>query len=286
MVATRFLFDSSYDFSYVANESVDGFTKHFDGNEWRAILTVLIQHRELYEDARQYVAIHVLPMSSTVAAVASSQLVRALLLRCQRRGFDYCRGFIDVYARLLSVESEDSRRWYSRYESLRQASLFLAAKWPRETFSELAKRSTFNVGDDLVAACLFKRSDLADDIRKLIDSGELTLFGMPGMIVRHAPEIAVAGYGASSLAAQLVGTGKQFRRAKHFLVARFGGSLEQVILASLLRGLDAVPWGATADDEQAIQAQILMREPVCRFQLEKGIDWSTLDSFRVRPLQP
>jgi hypothetical protein len=279
VVATRLLFDASYDFSYVANEAVDGFAERFDGLEWKAVLTTLVRHRAVLEDASQYVALHALPMSSTVAAIARSRVVRALLLRCLRRGFDYCRGLIDRYVHWLNDESEDDGLWSDRYESLRQASLFLAAKWPREALSELAGRGVFNVGDDLIAACLFKRSDLADDLRQVVVAGSSTLSGMPGMIVRHAPEIAVAGRGASPLAAQLVGTGIRFRRAKHFLVARFGDRLDQDILAALLRDLDTVPWGYTAAAEQAIQTQLLIRGPVCRFELEKGIDWTTLDSW-------
>ncbi|MEB0028238.1 hypothetical protein QN375_21060 [Pseudomonas sp. MH9.2] len=279
VVATRLLFDASYDFSYVANEAVDGFAERFDGLEWKAILTTLVRHRAVIEDASQYVALHALPMSSTVAAIARSRLVRGLLLRCLRRGFDYCRGLIDGYAHWLNEESKDDGLWSDRYESLRQASLFVAAKWPREALSELAGRGVFNVGDDLIAACLFKRSDLADDLRQVVAAGSSTLSGMQGMIVRHAPEIAMSGRGALPLAAQLIGTGIRFRRAKHFLVARFGDCLDQDILAGLLRDLDAVPWGHTADAEQAIQTQILIRGPVCRFELEKGIDWTTLDSW-------
>jgi hypothetical protein len=279
VVSTRLLFDASYDFSYVANEAVDGFAEHFYGLEWKSMFDTLIQHRAVLEDASQYVALHALPMSSTVAAIARSRVVRGLLVRCLRRGFDYCRGLIDGYAHWLNEETEDNRLWFDRYESLRQASLFLAAKWPREALSELAGRGDFNVGDDLIAACLFKRTDLADDLRQVVVAGSSTLSGMSGMIVRHAPEIAVAGCGASLLAAQLVDTGIRFRRAKHFLVARFGESLDQDILAGLLRNLDTVPWGYTADAEQAIQTQILIRGPVCRFELEKGIDWTTLDSW-------
>ncbi|WP_353742878.1 hypothetical protein WHX55_13595 [Pseudomonas fluorescens] len=278
VVATRLLFDASYDFSYVANEAVDGFAERFDGLEWKEILTTLIRYRAVIEDRAQYVALHALPMSSTVAAMACSRIVRGLLLRCLRRGFDYCRALIDGYAYWLNEEAEDNGRWSGRYESLRQASLFLAAKWPKEALSELAGRGVFNVGDDLIAACLFKRSDLADDLRQVAAAGSM-LSGMPGMIVRHAPEIAIAAHGASLLAAQLVGTGMRFRRAKHLLVARFGDCLDQDILTGLLQDLDAIPWGCTADAEQAIQTQILMSGPVCRFELEKGIDWTTLDSW-------
>ncbi|MCU1730131.1 MULTISPECIES: hypothetical protein [unclassified Pseudomonas] len=279
VVATRFLFDASYDFSYVANEAVDAFAEHFDGVQWKAVLTTLIQHRAVIEDASQYVALHAQPMSSTVAAIARSRVVRGVLLRCQRRGFDYCRGVIDGYVRWLNVASGDDGRWPERYEVLRQASLFLAARWPGKALSELAERDVFNIGDDLIAACLLKRSDLADDLRKTVAAGSSMLSGLPGMIVRHAPEIAIAGRGASPLAEQLVGTGIRFRRAKHFLVARFGDHLDQSVLAALLRDLDAVPWGYTAATEQAIQTQLLIREPVCRFELEKGIDWTTLDSW-------
>jgi hypothetical protein len=279
VVATRLLFDASYDFSYVANEAVDIFSEHFDGLEWKAILSTLIGHRAVLEDASQYVALHALPMSSTIAAIARSRIVRGLLLRCQRRGFNYCRGLIDGYARWLNVETEDDELWYERYESLRQASLFLAAKWPSKTLSELAGRDAFNIGDDLIAACLFKRSDLADELRQVMTRGSSMLSGMPGMIVRHAPEIAVVGRGASSLAEELVGTGVRFRRAKHFLVARFGDRLDQEILASLLQDLDAVPWGYSAAAEQAIQTQLLILGSVCRFELEKGVDWTALDSW-------
>lgn len=278
VVATRLLFDASYDFSYVANEAVDGFAERFEGLEWKEILTTLIRYRAVIEDRAQYVALHALPMSSTVAAIVCSRIVRGLLLRCLRRGFDYCRALIDGYAHWLNEEAEDNGLWSDRYESLRQASLFLAAKWPREALSELAGRGVFNVGDDLIAACLFKRSDLADDLRQVVVAGPM-LSGMPGMIVRHAPEVAMAGRGASLLAAQLVGTGMRFRRAKHLLVARFGDCLDQDILTGLLQDLDTVPWGYTADAEQAIQTQILMSGPVCRFELEKGIDWTTLDSW-------
>lgn len=282
VVATRLLFDASYDFSYVANEVVDGFVERFHGPQWKTILTTLIRHRAVLEDASQYVALHTLPMSSTVAAIAQSRVVRGMLLRCLRRGFVYCRGLIDRYARWLDEESKDDKLWSERYELLRQASLFLAANWPSEALSELARRVVFNVGDDLIAACLFKRSDLADELRQVAAAGSSTLSGMPGMIVRHAPDIAVAGAGALPLAAQLVKTGVRFRRAKHFLVARFGDSLDPAMLASLLRDLATVPWGHTAAAEQAIQAQLSMRGPVCRFELEKGIDWTTLDSWSTQ----
>lgn len=276
VVVTRLLFDASYDFSYVANEAVDGFAQRFRGQEWREILTTMVRYRAVLEDASQYVALHALPMSSMVAAIAQSRVIRGLLLRCLRRGFNYCRGLIDRYAYWLSEASEGDERWSDRYESLRQASLFLAVKWPREALLELCARRIFNAGDDLIVACLFKRSDMADDLRQVVAAGSLSLSGMSGMIVRHIPEIAVSAYGASSLATQLLGTGLRFRRAKHFLVARFGDRLDQDILADLLRGSDTVPWGHSADAEQAIQALILRCGPVCRFELGKGIDWTTL----------
>lgn len=276
VVVTRLLFDASYDFSYVANEAVNGFAERFYGQEWRAILTTMVGYRAVLEDASQYVALHALPMSSMVAAIAQRRVIRGLLLRCLRRGFNDCRGLIDRYAYWLNQASEGQGRWSERYESLRQASLFLAAKWPREALFELSRRSVFNAGDELIAACLFKRSDMADDLRQIVAARSLTLSGMTGMIVRHIPEIAVTAYGASSLATQLLGTGARFRRAKHLVVAHFGDHLDQGVLADLLQGLDTVPWGHTADAERAIQAQLLLCAPVCRFELEKGIDWTTL----------
>ena len=123
---------------------------------------------------------------------------------------------IDGYAYWLNEKSGDDGLWSDRYELVRQASLFLAARWPREALSELAGRGAFNVGDDLIAACLLKRSDLVDDLRQVVAAGSSMLSGMPAMVVRHAPEIAVAGRGVPLWAEQPVGTGVRFRRAKHF----------------------------------------------------------------------
>ena len=86
VVSTRWLFNTSYDFSYVANEAVDGLAERFDGLEGKVVLTTLIPHRAVLEDASQHIALHALPMSSTIAAIARSRVVRGLLLRCLRRG--------------------------------------------------------------------------------------------------------------------------------------------------------------------------------------------------------
>ncbi len=276
VVATRLLFDASYDFSYVANEAVDGFGDRFNGAEWKTIITMLMRHRALLDDTSQYVALHAQPLSSTVATIARSGVIRGLFLRCLRRGFGYCRSLIDRYAHWLNMKSGHCGKWHNRYEALRQASLFLSVMWPREVLSELAGRSVFNVGDELLAACLFKRSDLRSELQQLAVRDSSALSGMWELIVRHAPEIAVSALGAPSLATQLVDTGVRFRRAKHFLIAQFSDSLPVNVLASLLQGLDAIPLGQTADAERAIKDQIMKRGTVCRFQLEKGIDWTTL----------
>ena len=281
VAATRLLFDASYDFSYVANADIDGFAKHFEGLEWQRLLTTFVRYRAVLGGTMQYVALHTLPMSSTVAAIARSRGIRSLLLRCQRRGFEYCRGLIDGYAHWLSVEPKVDVQWYKRYESLRQASFFLAAKWPHEALSELNGRGEFNVGDDLIAASLVKRLDLVEELQHVVAAGSSMLSGMSGMVLRHAPEVSVAARGASFVAMQLMGTGVQFRRAKHFLVSRFGDCLGPSVLADLLQDMDTVPWGRTAVIEQAIVGQLQSCRPVYRFELDKGVDWTTLDSWRM-----
>lgn len=276
LAATRFLFDASYDFSYVENDAVDGFAERFAHPEWQSLIATLIQYRAVLDDASQYVALHTLPMSSTVSAIAQSRVVRGLIVRCLRRGIDYCWTLIDKYAFWLEQCAEDDGRWSDRYEYLRQASLFLAAMWPREALARLARQNGFHVGHNLVAACLFVRSDLKDELQHVMATGGSALAGVRGLIVRHAPKIAAAGCGASPLAAELADTGVRFRRAKHFLVAQFGDQIEPPLLGRLLRGMDTVPWGRTADSERAIQTHIAPH--ACRFELERGIDWTTLEA--------
>lgn len=287
VVATRFLFDASYDFSYVENNAIDGFAERFDGVAWASVVSTLVQYRAVLEDSSQYVALHTLPMSSAVSAIAQSRVVRGLILRSLRSGFDRTWELIGRYSLWLNHCASDDGRWFDRYEYLRQACLFLAAKWPREALAKLARLDTFHVGYDLIAASLFKRSDLAEELRQLVAAGGSVRSGVPALIVRHAPEIAVAGFGAAPLAAQLADTGVRFRRAKHFLIAQFGDRIDTAVLRDLLKGMDTVPWGHSNAVEQAIRTQISSRVPICRFELARGIDWATLDSgSRIALMQP
>lgn len=281
LVATRFVFDASYDFSYVANDAINGFRERFHGMQWEKITRQLIKHRSLLEDVSQYVPLHVQPMSSTVGAIAQSRVIRGLLLRCLRREFSYSYDLIKAYGRWLTQSSGNSAQWSKRYESLRQLSLFLVVNWPQEAFSLLARRDIFTIGDDLIAACLFKRSDMVEDLRRVLAMGASPLAGISGAALRHAPHIVVTVLDPSSLALDLIDTGAHFRRAKHFLVARFSERLEPSVLTRLLGGLDTVPWGQSAETEIAIQKQLALYEPVCRFELERGVDWVTLDLRRT-----
>jgi hypothetical protein len=283
VTATRFLFDGSYDFSYVENDAVDGFAERFAerfaGPDWKSIIAALIEYRASVEDTSQYVALHTSPMSSAVSAIARSRVVRGLILRCFRRGFHQCRELIDNYAHWLGTCGGADHRWPDRYERLRQLSLFCAATWPRQALNQLARRDRFHIGDDLIAACLFKRRDIKDELRGLMTGHCAALSGIFALIVRHAPDVAVAGCGAVALASELVNTGVRFRRAKHFVAAHFGDHIDPVVLGRLLEGMETVPKGCTETAEQAIQAQLPAGRSVCRFDLERGIDWTTLDCW-------
>lgn len=282
IAATRFLFDASYDFSYVENGAVDGFAERFDGPHWQSVIATWVSYRTLLDDASQYVALHTSPMSSAVSAIARSRVVRGLILRCLRGGIDSCWVLIDRYARWLTMPTERDDRWRDRYEYLRQASLFLAARWPRAALAGLLCRDAFHIGHDLVAACLFKRSDLDGELRQVMASAGTALFGVSALITRHAPRIAVAVRGAEALAAQLADTGVRFRRAKHFLVAHFSDRIDPRVLGRLLEGMDTVPRGLTVATEQVIQAQLSARgKPTCRFDLERGVDWTALEAVRA-----
>jgi hypothetical protein len=276
VTATRFLFDGSYDFSYVSNGAVDGFADRFAGPEWKSIVATLVEYRASIDDTSQYVSLHTLPMSSAVSAIAQSRVLRRLILRCFRRGFRQCRELIDNYAHWLATCGGADQRWLDRYEYLRQLSLFLAARWPRRALTELSRRGRFHIGDDLIAACLFKRGDMKDELRVLVKGKCDGLSGIYALVVRHAPDIAVAARGAVGLASQLVSTGVRYRRAKHFVAAHFGHHIDPAVLGRLLEGMETVPRGCTETTEQAIQAQISARRSVCRFDLERGIDWTTL----------
>jgi hypothetical protein len=283
VIATRFIFDASYDFSYVDNGIINGFREHFYGEDWNEIIKTLIKYRSTVADADQYVALHSLPLSSAIATIARSGLIRGLLLRCRRYGFSYCLQAVDGYVRWLDAGAADSRKWPERYEALRQASLCLAATWPKESLSILAERKVYHVGDDLIAACLLKRSDLSDEFKGVSASLPLRFIGIQGMFLRHAPELMIFKYGVLPIARHLVDCDSPFRRAKHLIVSHYGSCLHPKILKGLVQNLDAVPWGRVEKDEHAILSVLPKGIHVYRFDLRKGVDWATLDSWRIAP---
>jgi hypothetical protein len=278
VAATRFLFDASYDFSYVPNEVVDGLAASLARPGWESVFATLIGYRAVIEDTAQYIALHTLPMSSAVGALAQSAAVRGLLLRCQRRGPQYCWGLIDALADWLGQE-QDPGQWGHRYELLRQASLWMAAAWPREALIVLGEQATFHVGHDLVAACLMKRADLRPELLALAAQAGATLAGVPGLIARHAPEILLEAGQLARLADCLADAPPRFRRARHFVVAHHADALAPAQLSRLLQGMDTVPWGISWPVEQAIRAQEPALGPWYRFVLARGVEWATLDSW-------
>ncbi len=281
VAAVRFLFDSSYDFSYVANEAVDGFPQRLRDPVWKSIFGIFIAYRSVLEDGMQYVPLHTHPMSSTISSIAQMGAVRGMFLRCHRRGFAASCEFVAHYAGWLDA-SADSARWGRRYEMLRQACFFIAAAWPREALDMLASAERFHIGHDLIAACLFRRADLHDALRASLRSAPPSLDGLHGLIARHAPECVVHADADPAFVRALVDMPSGFRRAKHVLLAHAGGLLDEPALERLVRDMDTVPIAADPDQERRIARAIDAIGPRYRFPLEKGVDWATIDAWRAR----
>lgn len=277
VAATRFLFDASYDFSYVGNDAVEGLASSLERPGWDQVFAKLVEHRLLLDDTAQYVALHTLPMSSTVGAIAQSAVVRGMMHRCLRRGPDYCWGLIRAYGKWLQGDA-DPQQWRDRYELLRQACFFMAAVWPETALDELVRRKEFDVGDDLVAACLFKRTDTKQALKRLSIAGAIHP-SLRQLILRHAPEIAAADGYLASECQLLAQTGTRFRRAKQFVAASMADHLEPSMLGRLLEGMDTIPWGLTAAVDQTLQEHLRSLGQRYRFDLDRGVDWATLDSW-------
>jgi hypothetical protein len=281
VAAVRFLFDSSYDFSYVANEAVDGFPQRLRDPVWKSIFGIFIAYRSALEDGMQYVPLHTHPMSSTISSIAQMGAVRGMFLRCHRRGFGASCEFVANYARWLD-SSADSARWGRRYEMLRQACFFIAAAWPRKALDMLASARSFHIGHDLIATCLFRRSDLHDVLRASLRNVPPSLNGLHGLVARHAPECVVHADADPGFIRTLVETPSGFRRAKHVLLAHAAGLLDEPALERLIRDMDTVPNAADTAQERRIARAIEAIGPRYRFPLEKGVDWATIDAWRAR----
>lgn len=281
VAAVRFLFDSSYDFSYVANEAVDGFPQRLRAPVWKSIFGIFIAYRSVLEDGMQYVPLHTHPMSSTISSIAQMGAVRGMFPRCHRRGFAASCELVASYARWLD-SSADSARWGRRYEMLRQACFYIAAAWPREALDMLASADRFHIGHDLIAACLFRRADLHDALRASLREVPPSLDGLHGLVARHAPECVVHADADPGFILALVETPSGFRRAKHVLLTHVGGLLDEAALERLIRDMDTVPIAADPAQEQRIARAIEGIGPRYRFALEKGVDWATIDTWRAR----
>jgi hypothetical protein len=276
VAAMRLLFDASYDFSYVDNGVVEGLEASVARAAWEPIFRTLVHYRLVLEDTAQYVALHTLPMSSTISSISQSAVLRGLLLRLQRSGAEACKRLIDAYARWLDT-GEDTVRWRRRYEHLRQACLYMAAAWPDDALRLLADTAAPHVGHELVAACLFKRTDLRAALLARLAQDAPSLQGLYALVLRHAPEVLVTPGLPPLIVSQLAGLDSTYRRGKHMVLADAAEQLDERTLEALVRDTDTVPHGRAASGERRLCEAIHRVGPRYRYALERGVDWATLD---------
>lgn len=278
VVALRFLFDSTYDFSYVEDDAVEGFAESLERPEWKSIFSRLIDYRGLFDDSAQYVFLHTVPLSSTVATLAQNPVARGLVRRCDRLGFRATMALIDALARWLDA-SDEVERWAKRYELLRQACLFAAASWPEDVVSRLARREAGHAGDELLAACVARRTDMAAAIRALVSPGGDATAWFAALILRRAPDLLLTPDTAPRLAAAIASTPATGQRCKQLLLARWTAALDEATLAALAGDLDTVPVAEDPGEERRVRAALPQDGPRLRFDVTRGIDWTALDAW-------
>lgn len=274
VVALRFLFDGSYDFSYVENAAVDGLRHSLEHRDWRPILTKLLAYRAVFDDTAQYVFLHTVPLSSAVATLARNRIARGMMRRCYRSGFDRTMALIDILA--ISLDRPvDVVRWSRRYELLRQLALLTAASWPDEAIRRLALRGDGHVGDELLTACVLRRTDMHDLIRALAAAGGTPSFS--ARILRHAPDLLLTKRRAAGLAASIGTVFATGKRAKQYLIAYRTEDLDETMLGRIVGDLDTVPLAADPVQEARVEAAVRAHTaPWLRFDVRRGVDWTTL----------
>ena len=278
VVALRFLFDSTYDFSYVENDAVDGLAESLEAPEWRSIIDVLIDYRRTFDDTAQYVFLHTVPLSSAITTLAQSGVARGLVRRCHRGGFAATAALIDGFAEWLD-HGDDAERWARRYELLRQACLFAAAAWPRAVVERLALQDDGHAGDELLACCVLRRIDMHAPVRTLASPGGDGTGWFGKLVLRHVPDLLLTAEAAPAMAPAIVALPSINKRAKHHLVARRSDALDPAALDRLALDLDTVPFADDARAEERVAAALRNGTPHLRFDLARGVDWPALDAW-------
>lgn len=277
VVALRYLFDSSYDFSYRSNDDAADLADSLCSAGWREVFAALTTYRAAYDDYGQYVPLHTLPMANATATLAEDRVARGAARRQQRVGFAATIALIDALAAWLCTEG-DGDRWDRRYELLRFSALLVAAVWPGQALALLHERREYHAGDDLLASALLRRADLTGQIEALLAQGDGDpLAGFSGLVIRHCP--ALAADRAATLAPQLVAARGGWKRAKQYLVAHCAGALDDAALANIVADLDTVPFAVDAAAEARIDAAIAaVGASPLRLVLAHGVDWTMLDA--------
>ncbi|MGM9513292.1 hypothetical protein ACS5PK_03450 [Roseateles sp. DB2] len=282
IAANRLLFDAAYDFSYVPVEAADGLMASLQRPGWGGLMQQLVAHRSQLEDAAQYVALHTLPLSSTVSALAQSAVVRSLMLRGQRAGFRACVTLLDRYAAWLNLV-ESPERWRHRHEYLRQLCVLMGSHWPVEALETLRSAPALHVGHELLASVVLQRRDCRKALLPLLGASPSLQTPLAQCSVKYAPELLVQAWGAHATAELLKGQGARYRRARQLLVARHAGELPITLVRQLLTDMDTVPWGEQAAAEHRIAECLAKTGPRYRFALSSGVDWTALDHWADGP---
>lgn len=249
----RFLLDSSYDFSHTPNRVAEELKTAFLEPEWPEIFGRMVEYRVNFDDSRQFMNVHLFPISSFFTVVCLSGEIRETLIAAYRSGFtEAVRELIRLEERMLCAKSY--KEWEANMEKASYVALLMSAVWPEESVAALDELCRHPVALDLLCRSLFKRRDMTDSIcAKAFRGGDDISACLKSMVLRYCPDVYFERQTAD-VKELAVWLSRQpgFKRAKQYLLHAFAHELDEGVLQALMEKLAFVPYGREAEQEERL----------------------------------
>uniref|UniRef100_UPI0036DD306D DUF6137 domain-containing protein n=1 Tax=Photorhabdus sp. RM322S TaxID=3342825 RepID=UPI0036DD306D len=247
----RVLFDAAYDFSYVPNDEVSHVYEMAGHPLWRELFHAYATYRAAVDFSTQRITVYSLPFATTLAALCLNQSVRDEVTRACIAGFESAWKAFHCIVEKLERTAADQNQWGILHTIAGQLGLLLSAMWPEQTLMRMTQAPLPPVAAERMGVSLLHRRDLIATLQQLITMPENA--ALRDLVLHHVPEIAVSASSASTIADEVTGWQRKFKRCKEYLLAYHANLLSDSQCQQCVKQLGLVPYGITEEIETSIQ---------------------------------
>lgn len=247
----RVMFDTAYDFSYVANDEVSHVYEMVGHSPWYELFCAYAAYRAAVDFSIQRITVYSLPFATTLAALCLNQSVRDEVTGACIAGFEGAWKAFYCMVEKLERADADQNQWELLYTTAGQLGLLLSAMWPQQTLMRMVQVPLSPIAAERIGVSLLHRRDLTLTLQQLIAEPENA--ALRDLVLHHVPEIAVNVNSAATIADEVAVWQRKFKRCKEYLLAYHADLLSDSQCQQLVKQLGLVPYGITEEIETYIQ---------------------------------